>query len=325
MLDGQGRNIDYLRISITDRCNLRCVYCMPEEGVKCLSHSEILTFDEIERIVRVMAERHGFKKIKLTGGEPLVRLGCAELAKRLKSIEGITDVTITTNGVTLERDMPALYDAGIRAVNVSLDTLDRDRFKELTRRDELDSVLGGIRKVMEYPDVTLKINCVPISGHDEDLVALASIAKHNPIHVRFIEVMPIGYGKRFKQKNEDDIIKVLEKHYGELTPDNGTYGNGPSHYFSAEGFLGKIGFISAISHKFCSSCNRIRLTSEGYLKTCLQYETGVDLREILRSGGDDDTLAAAIEKAILEKPICHSFFDEKNGPEEERGMSQIGG
>jgi cyclic pyranopterin phosphate synthase len=298
---------------------------MPDDGVMPVDHDRILTYDEILRIVRVMADRCGLKKIKVTGGEPLARRGCAQLVRELKSTPGIEQVTITTNAVALKDNMEALHSAGIDGINISLDTLNRERFTELARRDRLNNVLEGIDAALSYPDVPVKINCVPISGHDEDIVSIAGLAKDKPIHVRFIEIMPIGYGKSFKLKSQQQIMDVLETSYGALTPIGGTFGNGPAKYYEIEGFTGKIGFISAVTHKFCSECNRVRLTSEGFLKTCLQYETGADLRSVMRSGSSDEELLGAIQDAIMKKPISHGFYEEKVSPEETRGMSQIGG
>lgn len=336
MRDQTGRNIDYIRISITDRCNLRCVYCMPEEGIKALSHDEILTYDEIIRICGCMAQM-GVKKIKVTGGEPLVRKDNDVLIRRLKQIPGIEKVTLTTNGILLKEQMDRLADAGIDAINISLDTLDRQQFAQVTRNDKLEQVLDGLREALKYPDIALKINCVPIMTEERNLVSLAALAKDHPIHVRFIEMMPIGYGRQFTFCGEDQIREILEKAYGPMTPYDGVLGNGPSHYYSLEGFEGKIGFVSSITHKFCEQCNRVRLTAEGFLKTCLQYDTGHDLRRMMRSGCGDGELKQAIGDAILHKPLSHHFLEEQTGGENEtegtaaniedesRGMSQIGG
>lgn len=332
MRDQTGRNIDYIRISITDRCNLRCVYCMPAEGVKAIPHDEILTYDEIERICSCMAQM-GVKKIKVTGGEPLVRRSCNVLVAKLKAIPGIEKVTLTTNGILLKEQMADLAAAGIDAINVSLDTLDREQYAQVTRRDRLEDVLAGIDEVLQYPQVALKINCVPIMTQEENLVTLAGIAREHPIHVRFIEVMPIGYGRQFTFCGEEQIKEILERAYGPMTPYDGVLGNGPSHYYSLEGFAGKIGFVSSISHKFCEQCNRVRLTAEGFLKTCLQYDTGHDLRKMMREGCDDEALKAVIGDAVWHKPLSHHFLEEQAdetdrqaGVEDElRGMSQIGG
>ena len=325
MRDQTGRDIDYIRISITDRCNLRCVYCMPQEGMHSLSQEEILSYDEIVYVCILMAQM-GLKKIKVTGGEPLVRRDNDVLIGKLKQIPGIEKVTLTTNGVLLKEQMGRLAAAGVDAVNISLDTLDRKQYEEVTRRDQLSQVLEGIQEALAYPQIPLKINCVPIMTEEENLTALAGLAKTAPVHVRFIEMMPIGYGRKFPFCSEEQIRAVLERVYGPMTPYEKNLGNGPSHYYSLEGCAGKIGFVSSISHKFCEQCNRVRLTAEGFLKTCLQYDTGHDLRSLLRSGADSQKLKAVIQDAILHKPASHHFLEEVLDTEEEqRAMSQIGG
>lgn len=324
MIDGQGRVIDYIRISVTDRCNLRCVYCMPEEGVETVSHHDILTYDEIYRLVKIFA-RLGVKKIKLTGGEPLVRLGLDKLLKDIKGIPGIEQVTVTTNGVQLAQQMDALAKAGVDGINLSLDTLNPEVFKNITRRDSFDKVMEGIKAALKYPKVPFKINCVPMGFEGQNIVEVAELARQYPIHVRYIEMMPIGFGRQFDGSREDDILLLLKEKYGEYKEYNGVLGNGPGHYYEFPGFAGKIGFISAVSHKFCESCNRVRLTAQGYLKTCLQYDVGVDLRELLRNGASDDEILKAAEDAILRKPVGHQFTEEQGENIEMHAMSQIGG
>ena len=324
MLDSHGRVIDYLRISVIDRCNLRCVYCMPEEGLELTSHEEVLSYGEIVRICRLMAEM-GLKKIKLTGGEPLVRRDLPELVRRLKAIPGIEKVTLTTNGVLLADLMEELSRAGIDAVNVSLDTLDRELYRQITRRDALEAALKGLKTALDYPDISLKINCVPMGLPEQNLEELAALAKNAPIHVRFIEMMPIGFGKNFRFVGEEEIIGRLEACFGKAQPYGGRLGNGPCHYYNFAGFQGKIGCISAISHKFCGECNRVRLTSQGFLKNCLQYNTGSDLKAPLRQGLSDEELKTLIVDTIQNKPVGHRFLEEHITDENNLGMSQIGG
>ena len=324
MIDAQGRTIDYVRISVTDRCNLRCVYCMPENGIPMATHEELLSFEEIERLCRIFAEV-GIRKVKLTGGEPLVRKDFVELVRKIKAIDGIEKVTLTTNGVLLEEKMEELASAGINGINISLDTLNPKIFEEITRRDVFSEVYRGIQKALSYPDISLKLNCLPLGLEQQNLEEIAGLAKDNRIHVRFIEVMPIGQGKNYKFLSETQIIEMLEKKYGEMVPFEEKLGYGPGHYYSIEGFQGKIGFISAISHKFCGSCNRIRLTAEGYLKSCLQYDTGRDLRKLLRTGATDEVIKEAIVQGIEEKPIEHIFLSGHIDQEEHHTMSQIGG
>lgn len=326
MIDRLGRKIDYLRISVTDRCNLRCIYCMPEKGVKLVERSLLLREEEILRIVSVMAEL-GIRKIKLTGGEPLLYCRLPELIAEIKAISGIEKVTVTTNGILLKEQMEGLAEAGTDGINVSLDTLDRECFRRISRRDLLDKALDGVREVLRYPGISLKINCVPLGAADQDVCAVARLARENPVHVRFIEMMPIGYGAEFPGMTEEPLKNILEERFGRLVPYQGApLGNGPCKYYEAEGFAGKIGFISAVSHKFCGECNRIRLTSQGYLKTCLQYTAGRDLREIIRNGCTDEELKDVIRAALNEKPDGHHFLEKaKNDDTEKLCMSQIGG
>ncbi len=325
MIDEYGRNIDYIRISVTDRCDLRCVYCMPEEGVIPTAHSEILTYDEIVRLAEILAGL-GFKKIKLTGGEPMCRLGIEKLIASLKNVGGIKQVTITTNGVTLAKKYEALRESGVDGINISLDTTDRALYAKITRRDMLDNVLKGLEVALAGKDmIPLKINCVPMS-REQKLTDVALLAKENDIAVRFIEMMPIGYGSSFDYISRSEVIAKMEEAFGVLTPYEGkALGNGPAEYFTAKGFKGKLGFISAVSHKFCGNCNRIRLTSAGYLKTCLQYETSCDLKSLLRGAGDDNAIADAIISAVGKKPAGHHFGEEAAGGDEKKTMSQIGG
>ncbi len=324
MIDSYGRKIDYLRISITDRCNLRCLYCMPEDGVESVGHEEILRYDEILRLTDIFSQL-GIKKIKITGGEPLVRKGAVSLIKDLKQVPGISKVTLTTNGMLLEQSIQELYEAGIDGINLSLDTLNRDVFYKITRRDSFEQVMKGLEAAIGYKEIPLKINCVPMGMEGQNPLELAELARKYPVHVRYIEMMPIGFGKKFAGCTEEELLKELQKKYGECRLFSGTLGNGPGHYYEFSGFQGKIGFISAMTHKFCSSCNRIRLTSNGYLKTCLQYDVGVDLKKLLRNGASKEVLLQAVETAIKEKPSAHQFTEALEDHAEQHIMSQIGG
>ncbi len=322
MIDSAGRKIDYLRISVTDRCNLRCRYCMPPEGVKNLGHEAILTYSEIVRIVKIMADL-GIRKVKITGGEPLVRLGIEELIEELNSIKAIEQVTLTTNGILLSQKIFALYKAGIRNINISLDTLDRKKYEELTGYDALEDVKASIDACLDFQDINLKLNCLALADNTrDDFARMASLAADKPIDVRFIEVMPIGMGKSEKGVDADDILHILEDKFGKSQKVIGKRGNGPAQYFSFEGFEGKIGFISPMSHKFCSGCNRARLTADGFFKPCLAYDTGVDLKSLMRLGARDQELAEHILKAANQKNIGHSFGTETSSG---RSMWQIGG
>lgn len=328
MVDEYNRVIDYIRISITDRCNLRCVYCMPSEGVELIPHQEILSYEEIIRLCNCFAKL-GIHKVKLTGGEPLVRKDFPYLVKHIKGIEGIDNVTLTTNGILLDEQLDALVEAGIDGINVSLDTLDSTEYANLTRYDQLDKVMRGINKVIKQSNISLKINCVPIhlKNQEESILSLVSLAKYNKLSIRFIELMPIGLGKELKGYTEDSIKQIIEKEHGTLTYYNKNLGNGPCTYYSLDDFQGKIGFISAISHKFCNNCNRIRLTSDGYLKNCLHFSGGTNLKDMIRKGISDDELTDVIYQTILKKPKEHRFINntDKDSHIEERRMSQIGG
>ena len=325
MIDRCGRNIDYLRISVTDRCNLRCIYCMPEEGVQHVERSLILQEEEILRICRVMAEL-GIRKIKLTGGEPLVRPRMPQLVEKLKNMPGIEKVTLTTNGVLLKDQMSDFARAGLDGLNISLDTLDEACSRRITRRDELGRTLEGISEAMKYPEISLKINCVPLGIPEQDLCRVALLARDHRVHVRFIEMMPIGMGKEFHGMSEEELLRILGEKLPRFSPYVGEpLGNGPCHYYKIEEFQGKIGFISAMTHKFCDQCNRVRMTAEGFLKACLQYQTGTDLKNLMRSGCTDDELTEAIQKVIWEKPVSHHFTSEEIETDECKLMSQIGG
>lgn len=325
MTDQFQRTIDYLRISLTDRCNLRCTYCMPEEGVKWLPHAEILTYEEILRLCRVFADL-GISKIKLTGGEPLLRKGLPHLVAGLKATEGICCVTLTTNGLLLADQLPALMEAGLDGVNISLDTLDPVQFKTITRREGLDRVLAGLDAALSYENLSVKLNCLPLGINDDQLISLAGLAKDRPLAIRFIELMPIGQGSGGTYRTEEGVRALLEGAFGPMMAYNGPMGNGPSHYFTLPGFAGKVGFISAMSHSFCHQCNRVRLTAQGFLKTCLQYEEGADLKPLLRRGGSDQELLALVADTIHKKPVHHRFREDGYIEKAEcRGMSQIGG
>ncbi len=324
MVDSFGRTIDYVRISVTDRCNLRCTYCMPEYGIESVSHFDILRYDEIIRIVKILAY-HGFKKIKITGGEPLVRKDLHQLVAQLNQINGIEQITLTTNGVLLAESIDELVKAGISAINISLDTLNKELYHRMTRRDQLENALLGIKSALNYPQLIVKINCVPLGIKEQNLVEIASLAQNLNISVRFIEMMPIGYGNEFEFVSQKSIEQLIEKEYGPLIPVYEKLGNGPSKYYKIDGFKGIIGFISSLSHKYCDCCNRVRLTCEGFLKTCLQYNNGYDLRSLIRNGGTDEQISRAIIDTVDQKPLEHNF-DKLNVKEKEiKSMFQIGG
>lgn len=325
MLDKLNRKIDYLRISVIDRCNLRCVYCMPEEGIESIHHDEILTYDEILRICEIVSEL-GIRKIKITGGEPLVRKDIVNLIRDIKNIDKIEQVTLTTNGILLHEMLDDLYDAGIDAINISLDTLNKDNFKKITRRDGLEKVLMSIDKAYDL-GIRVKINCLAIRDFNlRELVEIASFAKDREIDVRFIELMPIGFGKKYTQIDNDEILSILESRFGTFEIVTEKRGNGPAKYYRNQNMKGCIGFISAISHEFCESCNRIRLTSSGFLKLCLHYNKGIDLKGPIRNGISDEDLKKLIHDTIWNKPISHKFGHASEEQDIElKNMVQIGG
>ncbi len=329
MQDQYGRMIEYMRVSVTDRCNLRCVYCMPENGVPSVPHNEILTFDEISRICRIGVSL-GISRIKLTGGEPLVRKDLPELVGMIRRIQGIEQVSLTTNGILLKDNINKLVSNGMDAVNVSIDTLDDQSYFETTRGGCLAEALKGIEAALKFPELAVKINCVPLEGQSqEEWVRLAELARDRKIDVRFIEMMPIGFGKQYAGAGQEKVLETLKNAFGEPEQYSGRLGNGPAVYVQFPGFHGRTGFISAVSHQFCSTCNRVRLTSTGILKPCLQYGGGADLRKLIREGAEDSEIRKNMEKTIYGKPAAHHFDGKISGAEEEnfetKDMSQIGG
>lgn len=331
MIDQFGRNIDYLRISVTDRCNLRCRYCMPLEGVAFTGHDKVMSFEEILLVCRCMG-RLGLQKVKITGGEPLVRKGVAGLIKMIKDLPYIKEVTLTTNGQLLEENLDSLREAGTDGINISLDTLDKKKYRELTRWGELDRVVRGIEKAADLGFAKIKINALIMKDFNlDDAVKLAAFAKERPIHVRFIEMMPIGRGTKYQPVYQEDIMEQLQGKYGALTKCTERIGNGPAVYYKIPGFLGCIGFISAVSHEFCNGCNRVRLTSDGYLKLCLQYNNGINIKEMTAGNMTEDEITKQLKKAIYEKPVHHDFGNTAVGDKaygngrETKNMAQIGG
>lgn len=321
MIDCYGRTIDYMRISVTDRCNLRCIYCVPEGGIHRIPAEKLLTDEEIIRIAEAAAKA-GVRHIKVTGGEPLLREQITGLIQKLRQITGIETVTLTTNGMMLPEKIHALAEAGIDGVNISLDTLDAGRYREMTRGGNLQEALDGLKAAVRV-GVPVKVNAVLYEEHwQEDAFALSKLAKKYPVHVRFIEHMPLGTEVKEKAVLEEDILAFLEKYYGESTVYKEKLGEGPGHYFSFSGLQGKIGFISAMSHKFCAGCNRIRLTADGDLRMCLQSKEVVGLRERLRSGISEEELVELFQKSVAKKPAGHHMEERKI---EAEGMCQIGG
>lgn len=332
MKDQYGRTIDYMRISVTDRCNLRCRYCMPD-GITQVPMAQILTFEEIETVCRA-AVRVGITRFKITGGEPLVRLGCAELIGRIKKIPGAEQVTLTTNGILLGSYLDVLVENGTDAVNVSLDTLKREAYREITGYDELPRVLESIDRTLKK-GLPVKINCVLQKGINEgEWKDLAEFARDRKVDVRFIEMMPVGYGKQCAGISGEEIRKKILLAYPDMQKETRIHGNGPAVYEKIPGFAGSIGFINAVHGKFCDRCNRIRLTAEGELKPCLCYGESTDLKRVLREEGWRgqsensekliEAVAAVLRQTIEEKPKEHCF-DSVNAITENRRMVQIGG
>ena len=323
MIDGCGREIDYLRLSVTDRCNLRCRYCMPGGEAPGVPRAALLTPREIARVADVLA-RMGVKKVRLTGGEPLVRDDMMDVLRRLRRIEGIERLALTTNGVLLEERLPGLIDAGLDAVNVSLDTLDAGIYRRITGSDGLSRVLGGIDAAYDS-GLRVKLNCVPCRElNPEEPLRLANVARSRAIDVRFIELMPIGQGRLFTGIPSAEILDRLQEAYGPAQPVP-SRAHSSARYYAFDGFQGRIGLISPITDRFCAGCNRLRLTAGGWLKLCLYYSDGIDLRALLREGASDAELAAAIAEALRQKPREHGFDETDAPPSEQRRMNQIGG
>jgi len=324
MVDQYGRTIDYMRISITDRCNLRCIYCMPEKGIECIPHNEILTYEEILRLVKAAAA-NGISKIKITGGEPLVRKNAAELIGKIKLVEGIQEVTLTTNGVLFKEQGAGLVEAGLDGVNFSLDTQNASNFSRITRVDTYRQVIASIEYSLQL-GIRTRINCVPIQPYDyTDLAALAEFARNNPIDVRFIELMPIGLGLQYEPVRSEIILDQLTREYGVPDISYTTHGNGPARYYDFPGFKGSIGFISPMSDIFCENCNRIRLTASGTLKLCLCNNKNLELKPLIRNGISDDQLADVIRNAVFDKPQSHHLNEPADETSETQKMVQIGG
>ena len=325
MFDRYQREIHYLRLSVTDLCNLRCRYCMPD-GVEKLEREAVLTYEEFLRLAALFA-RCGIDTVRVTGGEPLVRKNVAQLVAGLKETPGIRRVTLTTNAVLLAEQLPALLDAGLDSVNISLDTLRPEVFRQITARDDFAAVQAGLQAALQS-GLPVKLNCVPQAGVNEgELEALAALAKDNAMQVRFIEMMPIGYGAAMPCISGPELRARFARRWPELAPlspaQEHALGDGPAVYYTVPGWQGSIGFIAAVHGKFCASCNRVRLTSQGFLRPCLASETGCDLRTLLRSGADDAQLLAAIRETIWAKPREHHFND--SSMPATRGMYRIGG
>jgi cyclic pyranopterin phosphate synthase len=326
LVDGWGREIRSLRVSVTDRCNFRCRYCMPAEGLEWLPRPELLGFEEIHRLVRVMAAM-GVSEVRLTGGEPLVRRDLPELVGLLAATPGVEDLSLTTNGVLLDRLAAPLVAAGLRRVNVSLDSLSHTRFAEITRRDALDRVLSGLAAAERHRELRpIKINSVAIRGFSEtEVPALAGLARRKPYVVRFLEFMPLDAEERWdvdQVLSGAEIRAIVEEHWPLVEVEAGP--SSTSRRFRFADGAGEIGFISPVTEPFCSSCDRIRLTADGRLRTCLFSRNEWNLQEPLRSGATDRELRDLIRDAVLQKELKHRV-NEPGFVRASRSMSQIGG
>lgn len=328
MRDGFNRTIDYLRLSVTDRCNLRCVYCLPELAPRFAPNGELLSDDEIVKLVEAFAHT-GMSKIRITGGEPLVRPGLPALVRRLSSIPGIRDLSLSTNGVLLGGLAAELKTAGLHRVNISLDTLDPARFASIARFGNLKSVLSGIEAALEAGLAPVKLNVVVARGmNDDEVGAFAALTDNKKLHVRFIELMPMGETGFFTPERRVPLGELMAA-AAPLAPashEDRPLGHGPARYYRRPGAAGTIGFISALSCGFCDSCNRVRLSSSGTLIPCLDGDEGVDLRTPLREGAGPDTLTALIRGAIRAKPESHGMVARAASLDASpRFMCQIGG
>ena len=318
MYDQYNRTIDYLRISLTDRCNLHCRYCQPEVS-EHVPHNEILRYEELLRICRA-ALQLGICKFKITGGEPLLRKGCSDFIASLKQLDGVEQVTLTTNGTLLAQQLPALIAAGVDSINVSLDTLDAAYYKELTG-GSLGSVLQALQE-LQIAGIPFKLNCVPLAEAGlSDIMQLLKLAHRYNAPLRFIELMPLECNTDLKGLSGSEIRSLLEQAGLQLQRDAQRYGNGPASYWRIGGYKMPVGFIEPLHNKFCAVCNRVRLTSVGMLKPCLYSSEGMNLKRLLRDGGSDTDLLQAMQEIIFVKPEGHSFDVE----DAHFNMNQIGG
>ena len=323
MIDKFGRKIDYLRISVTENCNLKCIYCIDDNNTMSKCDKDTLSDDEIIKIVTQCAIL-GIKKIRITGGEPLVRKNIENLIGRLNNIDGIEEIYITTNGVLLSDKLKNLKNSGLTGVNISLDSLKEDRFKKLTRFDKLREVLSSIDEALKL-GLKVKINTVIVDDINKDeIVDFVNLTKYKQLDIRFIELMPIGVGKNHSGTSNDEVLNIIEKNFENIKQIKRSDRSGPAKYIKIENYIGKIGFISPMSNCFCQDCNRIRLTSDGFIKRCLHYNYGENLREYIKNGIDDEQLNELIYKNIYDKPEKHLFLEDCDN-KENKYMNQIGG
>ncbi len=321
LVDSHNRKIDYLRLSVTDKCNLRCVYCMPSEGLKLKPHKDILTYEEIKLFARCAVEQ-GISRIRLTGGEPLIRRDVLGLIAGLTRIPGLEDISLTSNGVLLGDFAEALVDVGLHRINISIDSLKPDVFKKITRNGSLNRVILGVTKALEVGLEPVKINVVVLRGVNEDISDFVKFTYDHPVHVRFIEYMPFSKEMGLeKSVSSAELQQKIEK-MGKLEPADSPYGAGPARYFKMKGAQGTIGFISPMSKHFCPICNRLRLTADGKLRTCLFSDDEIDVKKVMRGANAKQGVQKLIHQALLQKPKNHS---ESRRRDFQRRMSQIGG
>ena len=328
LIDSYGRRIKSMRISITDKCNFRCIYCMPAEGLSWLKKAEILSYEEIERIARI-AVSIGIEQIRLTGGEPLVRRDVPELIRLLRSIEELRSLSLTTNGLLLKQQARSLAEAGLTRINVSLDSLVREKFEHLTRRDQLDRVLEGLAELEYHPSMfPIKVNAVAMRGFsEEEVLDFARLARRKAYIIRWIEFMPLDADQIWRKEDiltGREIKEIIEAEYGQLTPISTMDLSETARRYTFSDGIGEVGFINPVSEPFCASCDRIRLTADGQLRTCLFATEETDLRSVIRSGADDETLAYTLRQAVWHKELKHSIGD-KQFKRANRSMSMIGG
>jgi GTP 3',8-cyclase len=326
LADTFNRRISYLRVSVTDRCNLRCVYCMPEAGLPWIEKSDVLSYEEIARIVRA-ATGIGVTSIRLTGGEPLIRRDLDRLVGMIAAIPGIDDIALSTNGLLLAAQARGLRDAGLTRANISLDTLREDRFFQIARRPGLDRVLAGIEAAFAVGLAPIKLNCVVMRGqNDDEVVAFAELSRKWAVAVRFIEMMPVAENVGIQGDAYVGATEILDRirAVGDLQPVDGPPGNGPARYYAFPGAPGSVGVISPLSHDYCDTCNRVRLSADGRLKLCLFGDHFIDLRTPLRDGAGDEALQAIFRGSMYVKPERH-HLDIGQTASAMRALSEIGG
>ncbi len=328
LVDSYGRRIRNMRLSVTDRCNFRCVYCMPAEGLAWLPRADILTYEEIARLTRVAASI-GIEQVRLTGGEPLVRRDLPDLVRMLRAVPGLSSLSLTTNGVALSKMARSLAEAGLTRINVSLDSLVRERFAQLTRRDAMEQVMAGLRALEECPTIRpIKINAVAMRGFTEaEVVDFAQFARRTGYIVRWIEFMPLDADQIWREEDiltGAEIRALIEAEFGPLVPVGGGDPSETARRYTFADGVGEVGFINPVSEPFCAQCDRIRLTAEGQLRTCLFAQVETDLRALLRSGASDAEIERALREAVWRKELKH-YIGDKRFQRTARSMSMIGG